>query len=47
MSSIGYIIKERFDNNVEEIEKSKATTWLRWLFFILGPLPQAIRLAFF
>ena len=45
--SIHLITEERFDNDIAEINKAKATAGIRWLCFILGPLPQAIRLASF
>jgi hypothetical protein len=46
-TSLRYITEERFDSDVVEINKAKGTAWIRWLCFILGPLPQAIRLASF
>lgn len=44
---IHYIIVERFEVNgsLEEMEKAKRTAWIRWLFFVLVLLPQAIQLA--
>ncbi|PMD20616.1 hypothetical protein NA56DRAFT_646284 [Hyaloscypha hepaticicola] len=41
------VVDERFDYDVAEIKKARATSWIRWLCFILGPLPQAIRLGSF
>ena len=31
----------------EELDRVKKTAWMRWLCFLLGPLPQAVRLASF
>jgi hypothetical protein len=44
--SIRIIIDERFGTH-EEVLVFVRGSWLRWLFFILGPMPQAIRLASF
>ncbi|PVH75458.1 hypothetical protein DL98DRAFT_658139 [Cadophora sp. DSE1049] len=42
-------IMERFDDDspVEGIQVLGSTVWIRWLLFMMGPLPQAIRLASF
>ncbi|PMD21504.1 hypothetical protein NA56DRAFT_128274 [Hyaloscypha hepaticicola] len=40
------VIDERFGTH-EEVLVFARSSWLRWLFFILGPMPQAVRLASF
>jgi len=40
------VIDEKFGTH-EEVLVFARSSWLRWLFFILGPMPQAIRLASF
>ncbi len=44
--SVRNVIDERFGSH-EEVLEFVRTSWLRWLFFCLGPMPQAIRLASF
>jgi hypothetical protein len=44
--SVRIAIDEKFGTH-EEVLVFVRTSWLRWLFFILGPMPQAIRLASF
>jgi hypothetical protein len=44
--SVRIIIDERFGTH-EEVLVFVRGSWLRWLFFILGPMPQAIRLSSF
>jgi hypothetical protein len=43
------VVNDRFESNgsVDGLESLTSTTWMRWLLFILGPLPQAVRLASF
>lgn len=46
------VITERFGANAPAPaeggnEKSESSTWLRWLLFVMGPLPQAVRLTSF
>jgi hypothetical protein len=44
-TSLRLLLRRRFDDS--DAEESANGTWLRWLLFVLGPLPQAIRLASF
>lgn len=46
---VRYTMNERLQGTgfLEGMKNLKNTTWLRWLLFILRPLPQAIRLASF
>jgi hypothetical protein len=44
--SVRIVIDERFGTH-EEVLVFAGGSWLRWLFFILGPMAQAIRLASF
>jgi hypothetical protein len=46
---VRHVMEERLQGTsfLIEMKNLKNTTWLRWLLFILGPLPQAIRLASF
>jgi hypothetical protein len=47
--SLQHIIAERFEvvGSSEDMESIISTAWVRWLCFLLGPLPQIIRLASF
>jgi hypothetical protein len=45
---IELLVSERFEGDEAEedsIQSIERFTWLRWLFFILGSLPAAIKLA--
>ena len=44
-TSLQQLLRRRFDDS--DAKESANGTWLRWLLFVLGPLPQAIRLASF
>jgi hypothetical protein len=48
-TSLQLLLRQRFDDSsVEKSAYSKALQWwLRWLFFIIGVLPQVMRLASF
>jgi hypothetical protein len=43
-ASLQLLLRRRFDYS--DAKKSADGTWLRWLLFVLCPLPQAIRLTF-
>ena len=46
LETLGLVLDERF-YDIDDVRSVGSSTWIRWILFVMGPLPQAIRLASF
>jgi hypothetical protein len=48
-TALSLLMQRRFDDvrPMDDLTAAKYATWLRWLYFVLGPLPMGIKLASF